>query len=265
MNEHKKNLVYYACISLEMLVSGYFNQIDFFWIATRFFIFVIIFSAIHTKKSLVLKFAPLLFVFLSLQGIREKWHSIAAEKLSKQESSYNTKIVKPEKPLLPNCIGETKWRKELCEQKSEKLQLAYSVLLEKYNSRIEKSESEIRKIEIELTAYEQQPIWIYVLLSMACIGLTIISSIDEKDIVRETKKEIDSGIELNDLRQKILNRIHAGLSNSAIQRELGIDRRKIAQIKKEFVQSKVKQSSTDAQSDVQSKKIVNIREVKREA
>lgn len=265
MNEHKKNLVYYACISLEMLVSGYFNQIDFFWIATRVFIFLIIFSAIHTKKSLVLKFAPLLFVFLSLQGIREKWHSIAAEKLSKQESSYLTKVVKPEKPTLPDCSKETKWRKELCEQKSEKLQLAYSRSLDKYNSQVQNSESEIRKIEIELDAYDQQPIWIYVLLSMACIGLTIISSIEEREIIVEVKKEIDTEIESKDLRQKILNRINAGLSNSAIQRELGTDRRKIAQIKKEFVQLESKERPSNAQPNVQREKVVNIREVEKGA
>lgn len=260
MNEHKKQMSYYAAIGLEMIVSGYFNEMNFFWWITRIGLIGVIYSAIETKKTLVLRFAPLIFIFLSLSGIREKWHSIAESKLAKQEKVHTTNIVKPEKPVLPKCENETKWRKELCESKSEKLQLAYANALEKYNSRIQKSENDIRKIEIELSLYDQQPIWIYVFLSMACIGLTILTTFEEKKVEKQIKES--SEIEQKDERHKIVSRIIAGRSNLSIAEELGIDRRKIARIKNELEQWQSKARPIDAQS---TDKVVSIREIKRGA
>lgn len=259
MNEHKKQMSYYAAIGLEMIVSGYFNEMNFFWWVTRLGLIGVIYSAIETKKTLVLRFAPLIFVFLSLSGIREKWHSIAESKLAKQEKVYATNIVKPDKPVLPNCSEETKWRKELCETKSEKLQLAYASALEKYNSRIQKNENDIKKIEIELSLYDQQPIWIYVFLSMACIGLTILTTFEDKKAEKQIEKFNE--IEQKDERHKIVSRIIAGRSNLSIAEELGIDRRKIARIKNELGQWKNNARPINAQSE----KVVNIREVKRGA
>lgn len=260
MNEHKKQMSYYAAIGLEMIVSGYFNEMNFFWWITRLGLIGVIYSAIETKKTLVLRFAPLIFVFLSLSGIREKWHSIAESKLAKQEKVHTTNIVKPEKPILPNCENETKWRKELCESKSEKLQLAYSSALEKYNSRVQKSENDIRKIEIELSLYDQQPIWVYVFLSMACIGLTILTTFEEKKIEKQIEKVNE--IEQKDERHRIVSRIIAGRSNLSIAEELGIDRRKIARIKNELGQWQHKTRPINAQS---TDKVVSIREIKRGA
>lgn len=262
MNEHKKQLSYYAAIGLEMIVSGYFNEMNFFWWITRLWIIGVIYSAIETKKTLVLRFAPLIFVFLSLSGIREKWHSIAESKLAKQEKVHTTNIVKPEKPILPNCENETKWRKELCESKSEKLQLAYAGALEKYNSRIQKSENDIRKIEIELSLYDQQPIWIYVFLSMACIALTILTTFEENKIENEIVIQEETAEEKESrIKAEIIRRLLLKESKLSIAKIYGKTWRNIRDIENELFGRKHNVSTMNAQSE----KVVSIREIKRGA
>ena len=178
--EHKKNIAYYTAITLEIIVSGYFNEMNLFWWMTRFAILSVIASAIHTKKVLLLRVIPLVFVFLALSGIREKWHSIAQQKLAKQEISHTTKIKEPVKPRLENCEAQPKYARPECLVSNKDLQTTYAKDLKAYNKNIQNSENDIRKIEIELTSYDQQPIWIYVFLSMACIALSIISTYDDR-------------------------------------------------------------------------------------
>jgi FixJ family two-component response regulator len=96
---------------------------------------------------------------------------------------------------------------------------------------------------------------------MACIGLTALTTIEEKKAEKVVEK-INSEIEQKDERTKIVNRIIAGRSNLSIAEELGIDRRKIARIKTELGQWQNKQRPINAQPNEQ---VVNLRVVKKES
>ena len=262
LDEHKKSIAYYSGILLEMAISGYNSKMDAEWWIIRIGIILLMVSCVHTKKKLVLKVTPFLLAFLFLSGMRDKWQAIAKDKLSKQENSYSTKVKEPIKPIIENCDSQPKYARPECLQSNKDLQASYAKDLRVYNSRILKSETDIRAIEIELTFFEQIPVWIYLLISVTSIVLTFLTTFEENKIENEiviqeeTTEEKESRIKAEIIRRLLLKE-----SKLSIAKIYGKTWRNIRDIENELYGRKHNECTMNAQSE----KVVNIREVKRGA
>ena len=171
----KKYYTGFGLIVFESIVSGAYTPIDATWFILRAGLVVVylIAAIVDTKESSnVIAWIPLATIALSLLSVDSKYKSLEDAKLKSVKSDYVTNVKLPAKPVLPNCEGLTKWRLDECQKKIEKLQLAYNVALEKYNTRILRSETKIETAKVELTFQEQIPIFIYVLF---ICGLSFIS------------------------------------------------------------------------------------------
>ena len=171
----KKYYTGLGLIVFESIVSGAYTPIDATWFILRAGLVVVylIEAIVDTKESSnVIAWIPIATIALSLLSVDNKYKSLEDAKLKSVKSDYVTNVKLPAKPVLPNCEGLTKWRLDECQKKIEKLQLAYNVALEKYNTRILRSETKIETAKVELTFQEQIPIFIYVLF---ICGLSFIS------------------------------------------------------------------------------------------
>ena len=171
----KKYYTGLGLIVFESIVSGAYTPIDATWFILRAGLVVVylIAAIVDTKESSnVIAWIPIATIALSLLSVDNKYKSLEDAKLKGVKSDYVTSVKPPANPVLPNCEGLTKWRLDECQKKIEKLQLAYNVALEKYNTRILRSETKIETAKVELTFQEQIPIFIYVLF---ICGLSFIS------------------------------------------------------------------------------------------
>lgn len=252
-------------IIFESIVSGIYTPIDLAWIILRLGLISVYLTAalVDTKESRnVIAWIPLATIALSLLSVDSKYKSIEAEKLKSIKSDYVTSVKAPSIPALPNCEGLTKWRLDQCQAKTEKLQIAYSEALEKYNSRIIRSESKIEKAKVELTFQDEIPIFIYVLfisgLSFISFASTPKLEIENEvaAIQKETTEEKESRIKAEIIRRLLLKE-----SKLSIAKIYGKTWRNIRDIENELFGRKHNVSTTHAQSE----KIVNIREIKRGA
>lgn len=251
-------------IIFESIVSGIYTPIDLSWIILRIGLISVYITAalVDTKESRnVIAWIPLATIALSLLSVDSKYKSLEAEKLKSVKSDYVTSVKAPSVPTLPNCEGLTKWRLDQCQAKTEKLQIAYSEALEKYNSRIIRSETKIEKAKVELTFQEQIPIFIYVLfisgLSFISFASTPKIEIENQIVIQEeTAEEKESRIKAEIIRRLLLKE-----SKLSIAKIYGKTWRNIRDIENELFGRKHNASTMNAQSE----KVVNIREVKRGA
>lgn len=192
-------------IITEMGVSGYYTPIDFLWVFPRVMLIIGITILAYNKMDAAIKWSIIVIIPLTALSARSEWGRIAKEKLTKSQKLEETRIKLPIEPTLPDCALLTKWRKEVCDSRSEKLQAAYSLALEKYNAAIQKSENKIKAVSVNLTWSEQQPIFIYILFSCCLSFMTMISlpghnKKTSKQII--TKKRLDE-----DLKKMSVNKI----------------------------------------------------------
>lgn len=252
-------------IIFESIVSGIYTPIDLAWIILRLGLISVYLTAalVDTKESRnVIAWIPIATIALSLLSVDSKYKSLEAEKLKSVKSDYVTSVKAPIIPVLPNCEGLTKRRLDQCQAKTEKLQIAYSEALEKYNSRIIRSESKIEKAKVELTFQDEIPIFIYVLfisgLSFISFASTPKLEIENEvaAIQEETTEEKESRIKAEIIRRLLLKE-----SKLSIAKIYGKTWRNIRDIENELFGRKHNTSTMHAQSE----KVVNIREVKRGA
>ena len=171
----KKYYTGLGLIVFESIVSGAYTPIDATWFILRAGLVVVylIAAIVDTKESSnVIAWIPIATIALSLLSVDNKYKSLEEAKLKGVKSDYVTSVKPPANPVLPNCDGLVKWRLDQCQAKAEKLQLAYSQALEKYNTRIMRSESKIETAKVDLTFQEQIPVFIYILF---ICGLSFIS------------------------------------------------------------------------------------------
>lgn len=171
----KKYYTGLGLIIFESIVSGAYTPIDATWFILRAGLVVVylIAAIVDTKESSnVIAWIPIATIALSLLSVDSKYKSLEETKLKGVKSDYVTSVKPPANPVLPNCDGLVKWRLDQCQAKAEKLQLAYSQALEKYNSRVMRSETKIETAKVELSFQEQTPVFIYVFF---ICGLSFIS------------------------------------------------------------------------------------------
>jgi len=221
---HNRHLDYYIAAILESIVSGYYTNIDIFWFVTRILVFILIAAGVQLNNRKLLNFIPVIFLVLSIDGIRAKWLNLEMEKENKLKSVITRSIEKPNKPTLPDCLSETKWRKVECDKTSKELQLSYSKQIAHYNNYLITQSEKESKVDSNLTLYESLPVLIYSLLISACVGASFFSA--NKEMI------IEPVIKETDIDTLIINRLNKGMSNLAISNELNVDRRKVAQVKK---------------------------------
>lgn len=217
------------CLIVEMGVSGYYTPVDVFWVSTRIGIVLVYCALVIADNVKTIQWLPLVLIALSLMSVRDKWQAIEKEKITGIKTDAKTSVKEPKEPKLPDCEGLVKWRKDECDSKIEKLQLAYNKSLKEYNSWIRQSETKIQNATVELSWYDQQPVWIYICLVMAMSWLTLVSTPEETEAPQKDER---------DIRARVIARIEGGMSNLQISSDLGIDRRKVAQIKREIEQKR---------------------------
>lgn len=225
-----KYLPTFACLVVEMGISGYFTPVDGFWISTRLGLLVVFCFAVIAENVKLIQWLPLVLIALSLMSIRHQWQDIEQAKLKSLKSDYVTHIKEPVKPRLEDCDKLNKsWAIDNCQKRNYDLSAKYDLAVAQYNNRIIKSETKIETAKVELTWYDQQPVWIYVILVCVMSWLTLVSTPEESKVA-----EIKNSITEKDIRAMIITRLEAGRSNLSIAEELKIDRRNIAQVRKEI-------------------------------
>lgn len=182
----KKYYTGLGLIVFESIVSGVYTPIDATWFILRAGVVAVylIAAIVDSKESKnVIAWLPVATIALSLLSVDSKYKSLEDAKLKSVKSGYVTSVKPPEKPALPNCKGLIKWRLDECQAKAEKLQLAYSQALEKYNSRVIRSETKIETAKVELSFQEQIPVFIYVFF---ICGLSFVSFVaTPKDEIKQ--------------------------------------------------------------------------------
>lgn len=188
---------------LEMGVSGYYTPVNVLWLAIRVGIISVYVSTAYVGANYkeysdtankVISWMSVMLIPLTLMSARNEWKNISSQKLVNGQVLEKTKIVPPSIPKLPDCQDLTKWRKDECDKKLEKLQLSYSVALEKYNSKIEKSENRIKSVDDSLSFSDQLPIFLYLCFSVI---LSLLAMLAVPDNHKNTNQEIPTKIRLD--------------------------------------------------------------------
>lgn len=227
MNSKIKYLPTFGCEILEMGISGYFTPVDGFWISTRIGLLVVFWLAAFAENIKLIKWLPIILIALSLMSIRHQWQDIEQTKLKNLKYDYVTKIKEPSRPRLEDCDKHNKsWAIDNCQKRNYGLSVKYDLAVAQYNARVIKSETKIESAKVSLDWYDQQPVWIYVFLICGMSWLTLVSTPSEKIVEEKNLSETD-------LRAMIVSRLHSGQSDLSIGKELKIDRRRVAQMRRE--------------------------------
>lgn len=195
---HSACIVGYTALFLEMVVSGFYTNLDGFFFATRLGILAVYVAACEKLYTDVLKWVGVIIVILSVSGIRKEYGKIEKEKFEKNSKLEQTKIEKPPEPKLEDCSLQPKYARPDCAKDNKDLQLTYDKNLARYNSKIEKSENSVKNLKTDLDFYDCQPILIYCVLIG---GITMLSVIGVKNpnIEVKTKKAENSNLVLTNL------------------------------------------------------------------
>ena len=171
---HRACLVYYTALLLEIVVSGYYTELDSFFFATRVGIILVSVAAIEIGYNEVLKYVGVIIVILSASGVRKEYAKIEKEKFETSSKLEVTKIKEPLKPVISDCSIQPKYARPDCLKDNKELQLTYSKELREFNQSIKKSENKIKTLDTSLTFYDCQPILIYVILIGGISALSVI-------------------------------------------------------------------------------------------
>lgn len=186
--KHKNFLAFYACLLLENIISGFFSEIDIFFLATRLTILLVGIAAVEINFSHVLFWLSIVLLAFSASSMRSLWTNLESEKLAKHIQLEETKIEKPEKPTLPDCKLVPKYERQACNKDNAILQVNYSNALNAYNEKVSESEKNIKTFSTDLTFYESQPVLIYAFLLCVVTGMTIASTTKPKEKITKTEK-----------------------------------------------------------------------------
>ena len=217
----------YAALILEIVISGYYTEIDGFFLMTRLGIFFLYYAAIEKQYLHTLSFVGLILVTLSIYGIRKEFQKLQTEKFSKLSILEKTNIVKPGKPTLSNCEILPKYARPECTKENQNLQKDFNSSLKDYNFQIKNSENQIKEIDVSLDFYELQPLLIYCFLVIAVTYISVMGVRSPERIVeiKETLDERDEKKTLSNLEKVSIiesrNKLEK-VSQSLLCKEYGI-------------------------------------------
>ena len=220
----------YAALILEIVISGYYTEIDGFFLMTRLGIFFLYYAAIEKQYLHTLSFVGLILVILSIYGIRKEFQKLQTEKFSKLSILEKTNIKEPGKPTLSDCNTLPKYARPECVQGNKELQKTYNEDLKDYNFQIKNSENQIKTIDVSLDFFEVQPLLIYCFLIMAITYISVLGvkspEIKEVKIAKiETLDERDEKKTLSNLEKVSIiesrNKLEK-VSQSLLCKEYGI-------------------------------------------
>ncbi len=217
----------YAALILEIVISGYYTEIDGFFLMTRIGIFFLYYAAIEKQYLHTLSFVGLILVILSIYGIRKEFQKLQTEKFSKLSILEKTNIVKPGKPTLSNCEILPKYARPECTKENQNLQKDFNSSLKEYNFQIKNSENQIKEIDVSLDFYELQPLLIYCFLVITVTYISVMGVRSPERIVeiKETLDERDEKKTLSNLEKVSIiesrNKLEK-VSQSLLCKEYGI-------------------------------------------
>ena len=174
---HIACLLGYAALITEIVVSGYYTELDIFFFLTRFGIFTLYYAAIEKQYFDALGYVGLILVILSVYGIRKEYQKLQTQKFSTLSVLEKTNIKEPGKPTLSDCSILPKYARPECASDNKELQKTYNTDLKEYNFQIKNSENQIKTIDVSLDFFEVQPLLIYCIL---VISITYISVLGVK-------------------------------------------------------------------------------------
>lgn len=171
---HIACLLGYAALITEIVVSGYYTDLDIFFFLTRFGIFTLYYAAIEKHYFDALGYVGLILVILSVYGIRKEYQKLQAQKFSKLSVLEKTNIKEPSKPKLSDCNILPKYARPECSKDNKELQKTYNEDLKEYNFQIKNSENQIKTIDVSLDFFEVQPLLIYCFLICAITYISVL-------------------------------------------------------------------------------------------
>ena len=171
---HIACLLGYAALITEIVVSGYYTELDVFFFLTRLGIFTLYYAAIEKQYFDALSYVGLILVILSVYGIRKEYQKLQTEKFSTLSVLEKTNIKEPGKPSLTDCNTIPKYARLECSKDNKELQNTYNEDLKEYNFQIKNSENQIKTIDVSLDFFEVQPLLIYCFLIMAITYISVL-------------------------------------------------------------------------------------------